>query len=150
MELTAAVRLCIERLEAVLSREFGGQGKNLAERLENADIPQEIKGHLRKIVRNAAADDASRDPAVAMEVVFLCGQVHERLEALAAARLVEPFHYVEVDGTPGPEIETADIANVAQFVQAWNQFMRKVTDFVLKLLLVGVIVLFIGLLAGVI
>ena len=148
LESETAVRLCLERLESLLSREFGGRGKHLAERIENADLPLELRGALREIARRA--DSESGDSAETFDLVFRCGQLHEKLETLAFARIVEPFSHVQVDVTPGPEIEDADIAHVAQAIKALREFMRRVTDFVLKLLLVGVIVGFIAVFFGVI
>jgi hypothetical protein len=150
MDFTDSIQLCIERLEGTLSREFGGKGRNLAERLERADIPDALRDHLKEIVRRATAGEASSEPAAVMELIFLCGQVYERLETLAAERLAEPLTYVQPDGNPSAMLESADLTTVAEFAGAWRQFMAKVADFVLKLLLVTVVVVFIGLAIGLI
>jgi hypothetical protein len=150
MDFTESIQLCIERLEGTLSREFGGKGRDLAERLERADISDELRQGLREVVRRAADTDTAAQPVAVMELIFLCGQLYERLEAVAAMRLAEPLACVQPDGNPSPMLEGADLTTVAEFASAWRHFMTKVADFVLKLLLVTVVVVFIGLAIGLI
>ncbi|NJD08824.1 MAG: hypothetical protein FIA97_20385 [Methylococcaceae bacterium] len=150
MDFTESIQLCIERLEGTLSREFGGKGRNLAERLERADISDDLREGLREVVRRAAETQGGDQPAAAMELIFLCGQLYERLEAVAAMRLAEPLTCVQPDGNPSPVLDGTDLTTVAEFASAWRQFMTKVADFVLKLMLVTVVVVFIGLAIGLI
>lgn len=150
MDYTESTQLCLERLEGLLNREFGGKGRDLAERLERADISDSLREDLREIVRRSVDGNSAGDPAEIMELFFLCGQVYERLDGLAAMRLAEPLSYVQPDGNPSPGLESADLTTVAEFAGAWRQFMTKVADFVLKLMLVTVVVVFIGLAIGLI
>ena len=149
MDIHPALITIQERLESLLSREFSAKGKNLAERVEKADVPQELRGHLRKLVWMISKTGPDAEAAELLDVAFFCGQIHEQLETLAAARLVEPFNYVHPDGTPGPEIAPEELSNVAESIRAWNAFMRKIADFFLKLLLVMVVVALVGLFLGV-
>ena len=113
MDFSDSIQLCTERLEGILSREFGGSGRDLGDRLEHADIPDGLREDLREIARRAARDDTREDGWAAMQLVFLCGQVYERLETLSAIRVAEPLTYVEADGTTSPALDNGEIGRAS-------------------------------------
>ena len=151
-------RLIIEHgerlVDDLLIRDFGATGASFAARAEQAAqaLPDDLAGDLLELARRHAALQSTPEPGpeAAGDFCFRCGGMHEKLRAFQHIQMEIESAIVGPDSIATMPLQASQSDRLAGFVEARDRVFRKVADFTLKFLLIGLGLLAMGLLIGVI
>lgn len=134
-----------------LIQHLGAQGDSLSEKI--SDVAAVLPVELRELLQGLAGERPPNDtdgPEASVECAFQCGRAIEWIKNLARNRAVDDLIYIDADGNSLMDPERADLDNLSRFRVARDRLLRSAADFSLKVMFLVVLLLFLGLLAGVI
>lgn len=148
------VDLCITRLGTLLSTHFNAYQPDFTEKVSAIadDLPEELSELLTKIAtrRLLLKQDSDQDITKLAEFSFDCGQLYEKLEEYRRMEMeVENVRQGSFSVSPSP-LQSAQVEKLSRFIEVRDRLFRKVADFTLKAILVGLGLLILGLFLGIV
>ena len=143
-------------LDDLLTRDLGARADSFIARAEEVarTLPDEFAQpvvrllELRARLRGAGAREP--DAELLGRYCFACGALHEKLRAYTRARMEVESAIVGLDSIQTTALQTGQSDQLSRFLAARDRLFRKVADFTLKFLLIGLGLLLLGLLIGVV
>ena len=142
----------LAKLEELIAREFGASGPDFAGRAKTAaaQLPDELAAALRELSGQAEPLRSESDPERLADFVFRCGDLYARLSAYEQVRMELENVVMGPDSVTATPLESSEIEPLARLIEVRDRVFRKVADFTLKALLVGLALLMAGLVFGLI
>jgi len=116
-----------------------------------AELPDEFTQPLSQILhlhKDLISGNAT-DSLQAGEFCFTCGIVCEKLQALALAQMEVENAFIGLDSIRTGPLAQTQSDQISRFIAARDRLFRKTADLTLKILLIGLGLLFLGLLLGI-
>jgi hypothetical protein len=142
------------KLESLLESEYAATGQGLAPKAQSVAVrlTPEILDLLEQLDLQSCDLLHTENSQPVADFLVRCGQAIERLEILRKQQLAAELSMLNVDGTRPSEreFEEPELDAIAKFMVIRDRVVKTVADFTLKFLLVSAVLLFFGLLLGVI
>ena len=144
----------LSRLNDLLTRHFDATAADFAASAKSAaaELPEDLAKSLGEL---AASHDALRAhtepaPAALADFAFRCGELHSKLEEHRLVQMEVENALVGPDSVATTRLQPAQADRLAGFIAARDRLFRKVADFTLKALLIGLGLLILGLFIGIV
>jgi hypothetical protein len=142
----------LARLSDLLARQFGATAPEFARQVQAAEdqLPEELARALEELAATAARlrVAASVEAERLADFGFRCGQVYEQLEVFRRLELELENVRLGPASIEASPLQGAQVERLARFIEVRDRIFRKVADFTLKALLVGLGLLTLGLILG--
>lgn len=127
--------------------DFPGMAKSAG-----AELPEDLDRALRELAANYGSLQAQPDPAptALADFAFRCGEVYSKLENHRQIQMELENVVVGPESVSANPLQSAQVEPLARFIEARDRIFRKVADFTLKALLIGLGLLTLGLFLGLI
>jgi hypothetical protein len=144
----------LSRLNELLTRQFGAAEPDFAGQAQSvgAELPEDLGQALRKLAVNLESLRAQAEPppSALAEFAFRCGELYSKLESHRQIQLELENVVVGPETVSANPLQSGQADRLAGFIEARDRVFRKVADFTLKALLIGLGLLTLGLFLGVI
>lgn len=152
MNLDPFIESSLQSLDNLLVRELGMTAGHFGARAEQAadNLPDDLAEPLRALagLHGRLISAAEPDPRQAGDFCFACGALHEKLSALLLARMELESAILGPDSVRTTPLQRAQSDQLTRFIETRDRLFRKVADWTLKLLLIGLGLLILGLMLG--
>jgi len=142
----------LSRLQKLLVHEFGATEGDFTGQVRAAtpQLPEDLAQALSALqgLRESVSGPPEATPEQAADFAFRCGQVHAKLEAYRQVQMELENVVVGPESVSATPLQSSQIEPLARFVEIRNEIFRKVADFTLKALLIGLGLLLLGLALG--
>ena len=144
----------LAQLRDLIAQDFGVEARDFTEQART--VARRLPDDLAQIVAGLEAEWAALrehpDPAPERLAgfAFRCGQAHAKLAAFRQVQMELENVVVGPDSLSTAALQAAQVEPLARLVELRDRVFRKVADFTLKALLIGLVLLAVGLFLGVI
>jgi hypothetical protein len=142
------------KLNELLSGPFGATESDFASRAKSAGaaLPEDLALGLRELAGTYGSLQAQSEPSPAAlaDFAFRCGELHSRLENHRQIQMELENVVVGPESVSTTPLQGGQVEPLARFIEARDRIFRKVADFTLKALLIGLGLLTLGLFLGLI
>lgn len=154
MNSNTLIDASLAKLDELLVRNFGARGTDFAGKAETAaaGLPEDLAELLMELRQRLGPLQSvtEPDPQRLVEFAFRCGEVHARLMAYFQVRMELENVVVGPVSIGAAPLQPSEVEPLARFVELRDRLFRKVADFTLKALLIGLGLLTLGLVLGLI
>jgi hypothetical protein len=152
MNKNSLIEASLFPLRELLAREFGASAPDFASQVKAAvpRLPDDLAQILAKLenTETILRKEAEPLPEGLADFGFRCGQVYEKLMAHRQMQMELENVVVGPDSVSAAPLQASQIEPLARFVEVRDRVFRKVADFTLKALLIGLGLLTLGLVLG--
>lgn len=145
---------CLSRLDELLDHQFQTSASDFTGKVNAiaAQLPEEPAQALYEVLGRRAALSAEEAPAPESlaDFAFLCGRAYEQLEAWRRIQMEMENVLTGPDSVSATPLQASQVEPLSRFIEARDRIFRKVADFTLKALLIGLGLLILGLVLGLI
>lgn len=142
------------RLNEILVSQFGATEPDFAGKAKSAgsELPEDLAQALGELAGTLGTLRAQAEPAPAAlaDFAFRCGEVYSKLENQRQIQMELENVLVGPDSVSANPLQSGQADRLAGFIEARDRVFRKVADFTLKALLIGLGLLTLGLFLGLI
>jgi hypothetical protein len=144
----------LSKLNELLSRQFQAAEPDFADKAKTAaaQLPGDLAQALSRLAEQRALlkANAAPDTDLLAEFAFHCGQVYEQLAAYRHIQMEMENVVLGPESVSATPLQASQIEPLARFIEVRDRIFRKVADFTLKALLIGLGLLTLGLVLGLI
>lgn len=154
MNTNLLIDLGLAKLDELLVREFGASGSDFAGKVKAAAqvLPEELAAALRDLGQEGdrMRAEPGQSPERLAEFTFRCGELHAQLLAFGQVRMELENVVMGPDRVIATPLQASEVEPLARLIEVRDRVFRRVADFTLKALLVGLALLTLGLVFGLI
>jgi hypothetical protein len=156
MTMTARTILdsSLARLRELLARDFGAEAQDFTEQAKAVvrRLPDDLAQTVAGLESEWAAlrEQAEPAPERLADFAFRCGQTYAKLATFRQIQMELENVVLGPESVSTAALQTAQIEPLARFVELRDRVFRKVADFTLKAILIGLGLLTVGLFLGLI
>jgi hypothetical protein len=144
----------LSRLDDLLASQFNAAAPDFAGKAKSAaaELPEDIAQPLLELAGTYGSlrAQAEPSPAALADFAFRCGEVYRSLENHRQIQMELENVVVGSESVSANPLQNSQVEPLARFVEARDRIFRKVADFTLKALLIGLGLLTLGLFLGLI
>lgn len=150
--LNTIVDASVARLNELLIRRLRAAGTDFADRARSASgrLPEDLARSLSGLAEAQALlkAETAPEPERLADFAFRCGQLYEQIEAFQRVEMEMENVRLGPDSVEPVPLQSSQVERLTRFVEVRDRLFRKVADFTLKALLIGLGLLMLGLVLG--